>query len=346
MTFDPAPADLDTVRDPAWLTAILSRNWPGVRVREVTTVELLATQATKVRLALKLDGADAPTDICIKGVLTATGAPKSASITETRFYRDLAASLPVRTPPLVYAELNEAGDNGVLVMRDVITPGGRFFSALQPCTPEEAQDGLDQLAALHAAAWQGSAAYDTPWIPRFLDMVGSRGIMPIPTLQELLDGPRGVPLAPAMRDAARLQRAMAQLAAQVREAPNCLVHGDAHAGNVYRDVDGGLGLVDWQVLQKGEWAQDVAYHIAAVLTPEARRTHERALLDHYRARLKALGGPDLDADKAWARYRVGMCWGYYMWAITRKVEPNVIHEFVRRLGFAVADHESYAALGV
>jgi aminoglycoside phosphotransferase (APT) family kinase protein len=134
------------------------------------------------------------------------------------------------------------------------------------------------------------------------------------------------------------------IAAQVREQPNCLVHGDAHAGNVYRDAEGQLGIVDWQVLQKGEWAQDVAYHLAAVLAPEDRRVHERRLLDHYLGRLKSLGGPAIDADIAWTRYRAGMVYGYYLWAITRKVDPEITHEFVRRLGLAVSNLDSFAVV--
>ena len=143
-----------------------------------------------------------------------------------------------------------------------------------------------------------------------------------------------------------MQRGLQALAAQIRERPACLVHGDAHAGNIYVDAQGRFGLVDWQILQKGEWAQDVAYHIAAVLSPEDRRSHERALLDHYRDRLKALGGPDLHADEAWTRYRAAMVYGYFLWVITQKVEPAITLEFVRRLGLAVADLESYAVLGV
>ena len=46
--------------------------------------------------------------------------------------------------------------------------------------------------------------------------------------------------------------------------PQFLVHGDAHAGNIFR-TDRGSGLIDWQVLQRGTWAIDVAYHLCAVL---------------------------------------------------------------------------------
>jgi len=325
---------------------MLSARWPDAKVLGVTVVETLVTQATKVRLALDLTGGpeDIPRCICIKGILTDTQAPSTASVVETRFYRQIADRLPVRVPRCLHAGLNDAGDNGVIVMADEIEAGSTFLSALTPFTVDEARDSLEQLALLHVEGWQGRALYDEPWIPRFLDMITQQPIVPPEVLQQMLEGPKGATLPPVVKDAARLQSALEKFAQQVREAPACLVHGDAHAGNIYRSAQG-YGLVDWQILQKGEWSQDVAYHLAAVLSPEDRRTHERDLLDHYRARLKAMGGPDLAAEAAWLRYRAAMVYGYYLWMITRKVEPAITNEFSRRLGLAVADLESFEAIG-
>ena len=341
--FDPAPTTLAEVTSQKWLSAML-----GATVSKVDIVETLVTMATKVRLRVEIEGdsADVPTALCIKGILTKTEAQASASIVETLFYQQTADALGVRVPERVHASLNAAGDNGVLVMRDQIAAGGHFCSALEPFTPDEAIDGLDELAKLHIAGWQGNPVYETPWIPRFLDRFAGSPVIPVGMLQGLLDGPRGEPLPKDVLSADRLMRGLASLAAQVRALPNTLVHGDAHAGNVYRTAAGKLGIVDWQILQKGEWAQDVAYHLGAVLTPEDRRTHERRLLDHYLERLKALGGPAIDREEAWTRYRAGMVYGYFLWAITRKVDPPVILEFVRRLGLAVSDLDSYAVVGV
>ncbi|GGA36960.1 phosphotransferase [Sphingomonas psychrolutea] len=344
-SFDPAPARLDDVLDPAWLTGVLSTRWPDAVVRDVTVIETLVTQATKVRLALDVAGGgdDVPTQICIKGILTMTQVPSTASVVETRFYRDCAAHQPVRVPHCIYAALNAPGDNGVIVMRDEIAAGGTFLSALVPFTPDEARQTLEQLAQFHAAGWHDRPLFDQPWVPRFLDQIGAAPIMPLDRLQALLDGPKATRLPPAIKDAARLQRGVTALAAQIRERPACLVHGDAHAGNIYRCAEG-FGLVDWQILQKGEWAQDIAYHLAAVLSPVDRRAHERALLDHYRDRLAALGGPRLDAEEAWRRYRAAMLYGYFLWAITQRVDPAITEVFTHRLGTAVDDLDSFAAV--
>jgi Phosphotransferase enzyme family len=346
--FDPAPTCLGEVLKPNWLTTVLATRWPGVAVRDVRIVETIVTMATKVRLALSIDGGgeEVPTQLCIKGVLTDSGAVAASSIIETVFYRNAAAKVDVRVPACIHADLNAAGTNGVIVMKDVIAAGGTFCSALKPSTAKQAGDGLEQLALLHAAGWQGTTLYESPWIPRFLDRITATPILPLDTLQSLLDGPRGEPLPESIRGARRLQRGLEALAARTREGSNCLVHGDAHAGNVYRDAQGRLGVVDWQILQKGDWAQDVAYHVASVLSPEDRRTHERGLLTQYLDRLRSLGAPSIGGDEAWSRYRAAMVYGYYLWAITRKVEPEITLEFVRRLGLAVGDLDSFAVLGV
>ena len=101
--FESAPVDLATVLSPEWLSQMLGLRWPGATVRGVEVVETLATQATKVRLKLGVEGggAEVPTAICIKGVLTDTGAVPSASIVETLFYReaaDLIAGARARLP--------------------------------------------------------------------------------------------------------------------------------------------------------------------------------------------------------------------------------------------------------
>jgi hypothetical protein len=38
-----------------------------------------------------------------------------------------------------------------------------------------------------------------------------------------------------------------------------------------------------------------------------------------------------------------MLYGFFLWAITLKVAPPVTTEMLRRLGWAVADHDAFAA---
>ncbi len=94
------------------------------------------------------------------------------------------------------------------------------------------------------------------------------------------------------------------------------LHGDTHTGNLYLDHDGRACFFDWEVVQTGNWAQDVAYHLATVLAVEDRRAHKRALVRHYLTELAAHGGPGLDFEEGWELYRRSFSYGYLLWVIT------------------------------
>jgi hypothetical protein len=73
---------------------------------------------------------------------------------------------------------------------------------------------------------------------------------------------------------------------------------------------------------------------------------ELALLGHYLNEAWQLGCPLPDGEEAWLQYREATLYGYFLWAITRRVEPQIINLFFNRLGSAVARHGSHALVGV
>lgn len=348
---DPAPLTVAEILDPEWLQAHVYRDLPGVRVHGAREVWREENTATKVRIAVDLDGPEtAIRAICVKGMLDESGQKwlgNGNSITETRFYRDLAPALGaagVRVPPCLYAGIDEKTGHGLVVMEDLVAAGAEFLTPLTPYSPDQARQSLAQLARLHAVTGPGSPAYVTDFDGITLRTMAKESLIPIPLLQEQLDGPRGTPLPDTIRDAARLHAALAPLVERLAVEQPCLVHGDAHAGNLYRQ-DGDAGIIDWQIVQHGHWAQDVAYHIGAALDVADRRAHERDLLEHYFDVRAQLGTPVEDRDAGWRLYGAAMLYGYYLWAITRRVRQDVTHEFVRRLGTGVADHDSFALIG-
>ncbi len=94
-------------------------------------------------------------------------------------------------------------------------------------------------------------------------------------------------------------RAVAQL---IDRPPHTVMHGDAHPGNCYFR-NGQAGLLDWQAVRRGHPARELAYTLVTGMTSAERRTSERQLLDEYRGALKAFGGPALDREELWERYR-------------------------------------------
>jgi hypothetical protein len=100
------------------------------------------------------------------------------------------------------------------------------------------------------------------------------------------------------------------------------------------------------LLQKGSWALDVPYHICAVLPVADAQREEKRLLSHYLDTLRALGGEAPDPEVAWLQYRYSVVYGFYLWSITRRVDPAITNVFVQRLGAALTRHDSYRLLGV
>lgn len=333
------PGTLAEVLEPAWLSGVLGREVAAAR-----QVELIRTVATKVRFAVEFaDGGRGA--YCLKGLLdadplTARGGP--TMVREADFYGLVAGRVDVRVPTAVATVVDREGQQAVVLMRDLIADGARFCSALEPFTADDAAASLEQLARLHAGAGLLAA---NGWIGRRIDAFAEAPHLTPAQLQELLDGPRGAPLAPATRDAGRLIAGLKVLAGRDAGRPQFLVHGDAHAGNVFR-AEAGPGLIDWQLLQRGGWALDVAYHLCAVLPVELAATEERRLLAGYLAEMRALGCAMPGEEEAFAMYREAVVYGLYLWAITRRVEPAIIETFVPRLGLAAERLGSFAALGV
>jgi hypothetical protein len=339
------PTTLEAALDPVWLSAALARVGNGGKIRGVEVLEVIRTVATKVRFAVLFEGQDAPQAFCLKGFLdvdAATAKGGATTVLEADFYRDIAARIAVRTPPCVSTIIDRAAPWGVVIMRDLITAGARFCSALEAFSADQAAQSLGQIALLHAAR---GLLEGRPWIAPRIATLAAAQYVPQPLLQELLDGKRGEGLPARTRDAGLLIAGMTALAGEDARRPQTLVHGDCHAGNIFQ-TDDGPGLIDWQLLQKGSWVLDVAYHINAVCDVAVAEREERRLLAHYLEIARGLGCEVPPEAAAWAAYRASVVYGYYLWSITRRVDPAITNVFVNRLGSAVTRHESFRLLGL
>lgn len=338
------PETLDGALDPAWLSQALAPVSGGAAVDAVEVVEVIKTVATKTRFVARFaDGQQGA--FCLKGLLDAdemTRMGGSTCVLEGDFYTRIGPRVAVRTPEAVAVVTDREARQSILLMRDVIAGGGRFCSALEAFTVDQAADSLAQIARLHAGS--GLLA-EAPWIRQRAAELARMPHMTADILQGLLDGPRGDNLSPAVRQGARLIEGMKALADRDATRPQFLVHGDAHAGNVFRTAEGS-GLIDWQVLQRGGWAIDVAYHLCAVLPVDLAESEERRLLGLYLDMARGHGLDLPDADEAWRHYREAVMYGFYMWGITRRVAPDITVQFTDRLGRAVMRHDSFRLLDV
>jgi hypothetical protein len=341
----PVPDTLDELMSPAWLTSALDPRFPGIEITAVTPGPVISRISTNARFRIECGGGTPDglsPDLCGKGYFTEVGrAFRHVGEAEARFYRDIAASTSMRTLRSVYAEVDPVTRHGVVITEDVVAQGATFLDSRSEYTPEQAAESLEELAKLHAATWGGPMYADVAWLaPRLETYLQLRGVDDI---RGNFEGPIGSGVPDETRDARRLVDAFRALAKETGSAlPWCVIHGDAHVGNLYLDGARRPSFVDWQIVQRGPWYLDVGYHIASALTIEDRRRSEQDLVRHYLDRLGA-GGVDAPSwDDAWRGVRRGIVYGFFLWGITLKVDPAVTSKLLERLGTATADHGAFA----
>ncbi len=329
-------------------TGVLSRVL-GTTVRSVRVLD--ADAGTSSRARLVLTGKDVPESVFVK-VAAKTAATRlmgelgRLGQTEVRFYNQLAPQL-TGLPYAYGAAFDSWTGRYLLVLEDLPTESCEFPDTLHPLSPDQAGLVVELLAALHAAFWDR--------LPR-----GGRGPLgwlytPSGDVTSLLTGSlmhasmkRLAERSPFPVDNGRFiadnYRAVAAL---IDTPPHTVMHGDAHPGNMYF-YGGKAGLLDWQAVRRGHPSRELAYTLITSLTPEDRRATQRDLLDDYRRALAAAGGPDLDRDELWLRYRQSALYGYVAPLITAgmggmQVE-GIAMEGLRRGVAALDDLETVAAL--
>jgi hypothetical protein len=139
-------------------------------------------------------------------------------------------------------------------------------------------------------------------------------------------------------------RAVARL---IDTPPHTVMHGDAHPGNVYFR-NGEAGLLDWQAVRRGHPTRELAYTLITSMTTADRHACERELLDEYRRVLAGAGGPELDGDELWDRYRQGALYAYVAPLITAGMggmqAADIALEGVRRGVAALEDLDTVSLL--
>ena len=324
----PLPITVDDI-DAGWLSEALGIRYACVVVTRATRSEVLHGTATKARVALEYNEAGRraglPATLIVKGGFSAHREMMAYVYElEVRFYRDLAPNMHVRVPRCFYAGTDGARKQAIVLLEDLDARGAHFCRVQQPLTLAQAQAQLSLLAACHARWWD-SPSFDADgelaWV-KALDPLPEgeagtyqRGQLRPEVYAHYMGLPRGAAVSRCFHDRGRMERAMERLRVIDRKGPVCLLHGDAHLGNAYFDVDGAAGLVDWQTVYKGPWAHDVSYFMVSALDVLDRRAWERSLLEHYLEQLRRAGVAPPAIGDAWDNYRAQVVYGLYYWLV-------------------------------
>jgi len=342
------------------LTDILAVRHPGTRVGRCEVVSIKrcgeGIASTADRMTIDLDYTENPSELPTRMVLkTRLATPRAPAVmfeTEVRFYDEIRPALDVETPACFGTGFDKATGQFGLLLEDLSQRHARFPDATQPVTVEEVGSILSQLAQLHAAFWMSPQFRDDlSWVATAHEggmsaLLGEFGhdliadqLSRHPFKAKLIE-PLGI-------DFDALWSALLRSQSALDHAPVTLLHGDAHLGNTYLLAERG-GLLDWQLQVRGCWAHDVIYLIATSLPSEARREHQRSLVNSYLDDLRAFGVADApDLDQGWEWCRRAVLWGLVIgWLICPPanygVEITVTN--IERLVTAVGEMDALGAI--
>jgi Phosphotransferase enzyme family len=276
--------------------------------KTVTSVELLDGSAgTSSRSRLALTGEDVPESVFVKmsaetAAIRMLGELVNLGENEARFYSELSSQLS-GVPKTHGSTFDPLTGRFVIILEDMSLDSVEFYDTLRPIDPDRAGQLVEMLAHVHGTFWNR------------LPAMGSKG--PLGWLTQTSDE-RSLPISrPLMRMSAKRLAEKTSIPVEdgrfvienypaavrlIDAGPQTVLHGDSHPGNVYFR-DGKAGLLDWQVVKRGHPTRDLAYSLITGMATDERRANQRDLLDVYRTALAANGGPELDRDELWDRYR-------------------------------------------
>lgn len=313
--------------------------------RTVTSVAVIGGDTgttSRARLALTGDGVPGTVFVKMPGETLTTrlmGELGRLAETETRFYSELAPEL-TGVPTSHGSAFDPLTGRFVLVLEDLAVDACEFPDTLHPMDKDHSSLIVELLARVHATFWgrvprwlySGSADTASLLVGRLLKTSARR-------IAEKTDIPveKGRFIVDNYRAVARV----------IDTPPHTVMHGDAHPGNVYFR-NGAGGLLDWQAVRRGHPSRELAYTLVTSMTTVDRQASERELLDDYRLALASAGGPDLDRDELWDRYRQGALYAYVAALITAGMggmqAENIALEGLRRSVAALDDLDTVSLL--
>ncbi|MXY93837.1 MAG: phosphotransferase [Caldilineaceae bacterium SB0670_bin_27] len=221
-------------------------------------------------------------------------------------FRQLAQSIPMRLPELLYGDFDSRTHRFVMVLEDL--GHMEHMDQIIGASAERAMHAIRSVAALHGRFWN---RLDQPPASDFLASVGG----PRPWLSQLIYLGCLPPCLERFGNllSVRMQRLAEAFGPRVvdhmRElgaGPQTLTHGDFRLENMFfgdgRPDD--FAVIDWQTSGLiGNGVYDVAYFMVSSVPTEVRRRIERQALEAYHGIVCSMGAKGFTSEDCWQSYR-------------------------------------------
>lgn len=300
--------------DSAWLEGVLAKNGLETRIADFTAKPVGTGQIGDcARFTLEYSSApdNAPKSIVGKfpsasEVSRSTAKLLSNYYREVRFYQILQSRARISTPECYHTDMIEETHDFVLMMED-LSPAEQGDQLLGS-TLEQTRLVLTEAAKLHSAYWNAEELDGYFWVQ---ESQAAPNVIPPEMFADTWTGFKhryGNRVSDQARVIGDALSVNLERYGVNREGNQCLIHTDFRPDNMlFATAAGGrpVTIVDWQSFAYGPPASDIGYFIAGALTPDARKTHEAELLDHYAQALGENGAGDYPFGEMRRHYVTG-----------------------------------------
>ncbi|MWA03544.1 phosphotransferase [Actinomadura sp. LD22] len=334
------------------MTSVLADHHPGAEVGEVTVVTHDDGSNRRARLKLGYTAGSGPETVFLKAHNKAHRIVhlRNGNLWgEARLFAS-GVSLPLEHPTVYRAVVDRPHLDFLLVMEDLSARHVDPRDSTRPMTVEQVANGLRALAALHGKYW-GLSRDTHPrlgWVKTWKATRGWRTSLAKRTPAGVEKAAPRLPAEVTRYSGEQLLELWTRYVATLTDGPMTLLHGDTHIGNTYLLPDGDVGFLDWQVVRRGNWSQDVGHFLIGSLTEEDRRASEAELMEEYRRALKLPADRLPSAEEAWLRYRASALYGLVIWLSTLGSvgyqTAEISQALVERFAAATAELDAVAAL--
>jgi hypothetical protein len=311
------PSDVSGLT-PDWLTRCL-RDGGFVKKAQVASIDVrpvgfrgMAGQISQVLISYDGDEREAPRSVVAKfsvpdpdtrAVVHAMGFYER----EVRFYRELAAESPVRTPRCYFAAVDMDTGASLLLLEDLSPMRNLAWDHLSVA---EAELVVRDLAGLHAAWWEDSRLKDSSWLQLTgLASVDQAAPMFTQTWESFLSK-LSIPVTEKILEVGRLadRYLHAVYAAVFSKSPLTLTHNDVQGENLFMaDGDGpSVVMIDWQLTTPAWGALDLSSLLVSQLQTEQRRGSEERLIAAYHSALTEKGVDGYSLAQCHQEYRTAL----------------------------------------
>ncbi len=224
---------------------------------------------------------------------------------EVRFYGEIAPGLPLRSPKCYYAAYDPESGRSILLLEDLAGFQNGHWS--EGCTPDQARQGVKEIALLHAPFWGNPQFTELEWLFK-ASTVWPNGLAQEAAVRwEAFCKAMELPPSGTVKRAGELViEKIDQVAKDLSQSPVTLVHNDYQLDNLFFGEEDGrqaIVIADWALLSRGKGAAEVSYFLCGSLSPEDRRSCEIDLLKEYLVDLEKGGARGYSFEQALADYQ-------------------------------------------